>query len=138
MSRVQYDQAFLKTELDDNDLTYFVIYKLRVIKKAIEAFTSHYQKKLAEFKRNEILSKQLRGLNERQIALLYSLAKNQERTVDIKTHKTKNQIAYQTARVDLTKLSEKGLLTQLVDNKKYIYVPNNSAIKKLLATSSPE
>jgi Fic family protein len=136
MSRTQYDQAYLKTELDDNDLTYFIIYKLKVIGNAIEAFISHYKKKLVEYKRNEILSKQLKDLNERQIALLYSLAKNQENTIDIKTHKIKNQIAYQTARVDLIKLCRKGLLTQLVDNKKYTYVPNNSAIKKLLETPS--
>ncbi len=132
MSRIQYEQAYLKVEFDDNDLTYFITYKLQVIKKAIEAFISHYQKKIAEFKRNEILSKQLKDLNERQIALLYSLSKNQEKTIDIKTHKTKNQIAYQTARVDLIKLSEKGLLTQLTENKKYIYIPNNSAIKNFL------
>jgi Fic family protein len=132
MSRSQYDQAYLRVELDDDDLTYFIIYKLKVIENSIEAFISHYKKKLLEFKRNEFLSKQLKDLNERQIALLYSLAKNQGSAVDIKTHKTKNQIAYQTARVDLIKLSEKGLLTQLADNKKYIYVPNNSAIKKLL------
>lgn len=136
MSRTQYEQTYLKVEFDDNDLTYFITYKLKVIEKAIEAFISHYQKKIAEFKRNEILSKQLKDLNERQIALLYSLSKNQEKTIDIKTYKTKNQIAYQTARVDLIKLSEKGLLTQLTDNKKYIYVPNNSAIKKLLTTAN--
>ncbi len=138
MSRVQYDQAFLKTELDDNDLTYFIIYKLKAIEKAINAFISHFQKKLAEYERNAILSKQLKDLNERQIALLYSLAKNQEKAVDIKTHMTKNQIAYQTARADLIKLSVKGLLTQLADGKKYIYVPNITAIKKLLSTSNLE
>lgn len=134
VSRVQYDQAYLKTELDDNDLTYFIVYKLKVIEIAIEAFISHYKKKLAEFKRNEILSRQLKDLNERQIALLYSLIENQENKTDIKMHKTKNQIAYQTARVDLIKLCHKGLLTQLIDNKKYIYMPNISVIKKLLAT----
>lgn len=138
MSRTQYDQAFLKTELDDNDLTYFIIYKLKAIEKAVEAFIYHYKKKLAEFKRNEILSEQLKDLNERQIALLYSLAKNEEKNVDVKTHQSKNQIAYQTARTDLMKLSKKGMLTRLTDNKKYIYIPNISAIKKLLATTSLE
>lgn len=134
MSRVQYDNAFLKTELDDNDLTYFIIYKLKAIEKAIESFTSHYQKKLADYKRNKILSERLTNLNERQIALMYSLVKNQEKVVDINTHMTKNQIAYQTARADLIKLAAEGLLTQLIDGKKYIFVPNISVIKKLLAS----
>lgn len=138
MSRTQYDEAYLKTELDDDDLTYFIIYKLKVIEIAIGAFISHYKRKLAEFRRNDILSRRLKDLNERQIALLYSLIKSQGDNVDIKTHETKNQIAYQTARVDLIKLCEKGLLTQLVDNKKYVYVPNYSAIKKLLAASGLE
>lgn len=136
MSRVQYDEAFLKAEFDDNDLTYFLVYKLKAIEKAIEDFTTHYQKKLEEFSRNEVLSKQLRDLNERQVALLYSLAKKPNEQIDIQTHKTKNQIAYQTARSDLIKLTNRGLLTQLTDNKKYIYIPNSSAIKKLLAVSS--
>lgn len=134
MSRVQYDEAFLKAEFDDNDLTYFLVYKLKAIEKAIEDFITHYQKKLEEFNRNELLSKQLKDLNERQIALLYSLAKEPNKQIDIQTHKTKNQIAYQTARSDLIKLTNKGLLTQLADNKKYVYVPNNSAIRRLLAT----
>jgi len=138
MSRAQYDEAFLKTELDDNDLTYFIIYKAKVIGESIEAFVSHYQKKLKEFERNEILSRQLVDLNERQIALLYSLDKSSGKNIDIKTHKTKNQIAYQTARADLIKLSKRGLLTQLANNKKYIYVPNNAAIKKLLNVPRPE
>ena len=137
-SRAQYDEAFLKTELDDNDLTYFILYKLKAIEKAIEAFISHYQRKLEEYKRNEILSRQMKELNERQIALLYSLYKKPQKSLDIKTHKTKNQIVYQTARADLIKLSEKGLLTQLVDKKKYIYIPNNDAIKKLLVSSESE
>ena len=135
ISRVQYDEAFLKAEYDDNDLTYFLVYKLKAIEKAIEDFITHYQKKLEEFNRNELLSKQLRDLNERQVALLYSLAKEPNKQIDIQTHKTKNQIAYQTARSDLIKLTNKGLLTQLADNKKYVYIPNNSAIKRLLAVS---
>jgi len=88
-----------------------------------------------ETKRNELLKEQLTDMNERQIALLYSLNKTPVAHVDIKTHKTKNQIAYQTARTDLIKLSKKGLLTQVIDNKKYIYIPNKVAIRRLLSTA---
>lgn len=130
-SRTQYDESYLKTEFDDNDLTYFLLFKLKAIKTAIIDFASHYEKKIEENRKNEALAKQLLVFNERQIALLRSLFEKPERIIDIKTHQTKHQIAYQTARTDLMHLASKGLLTQLTDSKKYVYVPNTQSIKQL-------
>lgn len=131
-SRTQYDEAYVKAELDDNDLTYFILFKLKAIKIAVEDFVLHYEKKIAEDKKNEARAKQLLEFNERQIALLSSLEAKPGKTVDIKTHQTKHQIAYQTARTDLIQLALKGLLAQLTDSKKFVYVPNILAIRKLL------
>lgn len=131
-SRVQYDEAYEKTELDDNDLTYFILFKLKAIKVAIEDFVAHYERKIEEDKKNEELASQLLEFNERQIALLSFLKDKSEKIIDIKTHQTKHQIAYQTARTDLIKLASKGLLTQLTDSKKYVYIPNTLAIRKLI------
>lgn len=135
-SRAQYDNAYLHTEEDDNDLTYFIQYSLKVIKIAVEDFTMHYNKKVEEKKRNEELSKKLRGFNERQVALLSSLNRHSEKIIDIKTHQSKNQIAYQTARTDLIQLADKGLLTQMTDSKKYVFIPNTQAIKQILKISA--
>lgn len=132
MSRVQYDNAFLKTELDDNDLTYFLIYNLKTINKAIDDFIEHFKNKLSEEKRIEQMAVQFKGLNERQLLLINYLIENPQISVDIKTHKNKYQTAYQTARTDLIKLHNKGMLTQISDGKKYIYVPNKDALRKYL------
>ncbi len=132
LARVQYDEAFMKSELDDNDLTYFLMYSLKSIERAIEDFSTHYKKKMEEFSRNELISNKLKQLNERQVALLYSLIEEPTKRIDIQTYKGMHQVAYQTARSDLIKLTNRGLLTQIPDNRKYIYIPNISAIKGLL------
>ena len=84
----------------------------------------------------EKINEQLKDLNERQVALLYSLIKNPDKVIDINTHMTRNQIAYQTARADLIRLVSKGVLARLVVKKKYIYIPNIPAIKKLLVQAA--
>ncbi len=132
-SRSQYDEAYLKTEYDDDDLTYFILYSLKTIETAIKDFTAHYEAKIESDKKNELLSKRLKQFNHRQIALLSFLQENPGNIVDMKTHQTKNQIAYQTARTDLQQLAEKGLVAQIADGKKYVFVPNIQAIRKLLS-----
>jgi len=131
-TRTQYDEAYLKTELDDNDLTYFILFILKSIKISVKDFVTQYEKRIKEDKQNETITKQLSKFNERQVSLLRDLQNKPEKTVEIKGYQSYNQIAYQTARTDLMTLASKGLLTRFADNNKYLFVPNNLAIKKLL------
>jgi len=39
-------RAFLNTELDDNDLTYFLLYHVQVIERSIQAFQAYLAKKI--------------------------------------------------------------------------------------------
>ncbi|MBU0974732.1 Fic family protein [Patescibacteria group bacterium] len=134
LSRVQYDDSFLKTEYDDNDLTYFIFYQLKVVKKAMDDFISHYEKKLVEDKKILLIKSKLKQYNERQLSLLTFLNKNSKDVIDIKRHQAKYQVAYQTARADLMKLSEDELIAQILDGRKYIYIANTKAIRDLFNT----
>lgn len=132
-TKKHYDDAYLYSEVDDNDLTYFLQYKLKVIIQAIDDFSAHYKKKMEKEKRIEEFSSLLSTMNERQIEALYYLHTHPQKTIDISSHKARHLIAYQTARTDLIKLAEKGYISQLVNGKKYEYLPNTKVIKGLFS-----
>jgi len=136
-SKKQYDNAYLYSEYDDNDLTYFIHYKLRAIVLSIKDFVEHYERKLAKEKVIQKIVGQLGEYNERQIDLLQDLNLDKDKTVDLSYYKGHYRISYETARTDLTHLTEKHLLDKIISGKKYIYVPNTVEIKKLL-NEAPE
>lgn len=130
-SRVQYGDAYLHSEYDDNDLTYFVSYNLKVVIKAINEFVSYFNKKLMEEEALKLYAEQLSQFNERQVALLNYFNEHPDKVTDVSTHQSKHLIVQQTASSDLTLLVKKGLLTRMKNDKKYVYVPNTSEIKKI-------
>lgn len=132
MARAQYDESFLKTEFDDNDLTYFILFQLKAIKKSLSDFIKHYEKKIEKEKKILLIKGKINKYNERQLLLLSFLNKNPDEVVDIKKHQSKHQVAYQTARADLISLTGDDLIKQILDGRRYVYVANNKAIKKLL------
>lgn len=61
---MQYAKSFLYTETDDRDLTYFIMYQLRIVVQAISELEGYLQKKVAEVKRTEKLIKQLERFSQ--------------------------------------------------------------------------
>ena len=109
----QYVRAYLFSEQDDNDATYFLDYNLRVILRAIDALHSYLARKANEQRDMErLLDRAAHGhtLNHRQVAAIRSLSRRPERRYTIAEHQRTNQVTYQTARTDLLKLAELGLL----------------------------
>lgn len=121
----QYAQSFLYTETDDNDLTYFIIDQLRVIQRAIQALHLDLKKKMAQIHETELLLRSnhllLRSLNHRQLALLNHGLRHTETIYSIESHRNSNNITYQTARTDLLKLADLGLLEQFKRSRKYFF-----------------
>src|SRR5690606_38521621 len=67
-SKAQYSRAYLHTEQDENDLTYFVHYNLRCIHLALEDL-KRYIKRKSEEKQSAMNMLRSTSLNERQIIL---------------------------------------------------------------------
>ena len=132
-SKKQYDDAFLYSEIDENDFTYFLKYQIKAVQLAIKEFIIHYQKNLLKDKQVIKLSEKLEGLNSRQISLLQDLNIDKDTQLDITTHKTKYQIVYETARNDLSDLFKKDYLKQIKIKNKFYFVPNTLKIKKLFS-----
>jgi Fic family protein len=122
----QYGRAYLYTETDDNDLTYFIIHQLDVIKKAINALHEHLAKKAEEL---HSIEKRLDGsvlqgqLNHRQLAILRHALDHPNAIYSIQEHQAAHKISYQTARTDLLKLSDQfKILTKRKYGNLFVFV----------------
>jgi Fic family protein len=116
----QYARSFLLTETDDNDLTYFVLYHLRVITRAIDSLQDYLQRKMAEVRDVEALMKGA-ILNHRQRALLAHALRDSSVTYTIGSHQAAHAVVYQTARTDLLDLAGRGLLDQTKEGGKFVF-----------------
>ena len=107
----KYGYAYLHSETDDNDLTYFLIHQLEVIISAIDNLKKYVARKTEQI---AALEKKLKGsgdFNHRQLALLgHAIRGSGNQDYTFKSHQTSHGIAYATARADLLDLEEKGLL----------------------------
>ncbi len=122
----QYGRSYLYTETDDNDLTYFIIHQLKVIKKAINALHEHLENKAAEL---HSIEKRLDGsvlqgqLNPRQLAILHHALDHPGAIYNIQEYQAAHRISYQTARTDLLKLSDQfKILTKRKYGNLFVFV----------------
>lgn len=122
----KYARAFLYTETDENDVTYFIIHQLEVIQRAIEQLHAYLARKTQELKSAaQLLEKtRLEGvLNHRQLALLENALKEPSAIYRIREHQNVHGVAYQTARTDLLMMADElNLLHRVKDGKSFIFL----------------
>ena len=106
----QYARAFLNTEMDDNDLTYFIRYHLAVLDRALRALHEYIARKSAQQRHLASVVRGLTDLNHRQHALLGHALRHPDYRYTIEAHRMSHGVVYQTARTDLLELVEAGLL----------------------------
>lgn len=116
----QYKRAFLRTETDENDLTYFILHQLEVITRSMERLDDFLARKSQEIQRVERELKTRSPLNYRQLALLSHALRNPRAEYTIASHQHSHQVAYATARSDLLELARLDLLEQTAPGQKPI------------------
>jgi Fic family protein len=126
-SPAQYGKAYLHSETDDNDLTYFLIHQLDVIHKAITALHEFLRKKVDGINEAEQMlteNARLKGkLNFRQLALLRHALKHPRFAYVIEEHQRSHGISYDVARKDLLFMAEfLKLLNKTKEGKRYLFV----------------
>ncbi len=132
-SAISYGRSFLLTETDDNDLTYFLIYHLRVIHLAIDELHRYVARKTAEIRQLESNLRGLDVLNHRQRALISHALRHPNNRYTIESHRNSHNVVYQTARTDLLDLAERQLLRSLKVGKTYYFMPEPNLHQKLSA-----
>lgn len=106
----RYARAFLHTETDGNDLTYFIVHQIDVILRALSDVESYVEKKVAQTREVERMLKRSTDLNHRQLSLLAHAIRHRDAEYTIRSHTTSHRVAYATARADLFRLTELELL----------------------------
>lgn len=122
-SSAQYGRAFLYTQTDDNDLTYFVLYHLEVINKAIQQLRAFFRRKTEQIAEVERTLHATLKLNHRQRALITHALRTPGHPYTIASHQLSHQVTYQTARTDLLNLSDRGLLQKAKIGREWVFTP---------------
>jgi Fic family protein len=116
-TKSQYEKAYLYTEVDEMDVSYFVHYQVKVLTKAFEDLKKYIAKKKKEQKK---ISKffQIESINERQAQILFWVERDSNRTFTVKEIENIFSITNQTARTDLENLVDMRFLKKIAVDKK--------------------
>lgn len=126
-----YARAFLYTETDENDLTYFILHQLNIILRAVDALETYIQRKSEETGQLDRYLRNRDDYNHRQKALLAHALKHPSAVYSIESHQRSHNIAYATARADLLKLVELGMLRQSKEGRAMRFGPIANLERKL-------
>ncbi|WP_198952048.1 Fic family protein [Mycobacterium sp. AT1] len=128
----QYARSFIHTEQDDGDLTYFLIYHLDVIRRALVALDEYLHRKSLELQRARALLVGGPGaFNHRQVALLQSATRDPSNYYTAESHMNYHGVSKQTARNDLYDLEERGLLQRTKVQRQFAWSPRPDMLKTL-------
>jgi len=131
----KYAQAYLHTETDENDLTYFLIHQIDVIRKGIASLHEYLDRKASEIEEAEKLldnTKAKGRLNHRQLSLLKHALKNPNAIYRIQEHQSSHAISYQTARTDLLRMSDElSLLRKRKYGNSFVFVSPSDLRERL-------
>ena len=126
----QYGKAFLLTETDDRDTTYFIVHQLGVIRRAIDELLVQLREKVAEVREVEMLIR-ADSFNHRQLALLGDAIRTPGHAYTFTSHATSHNVTHETARTDLLDLLGRGLLERSRVGRQYTFRPAPDIAERL-------
>ncbi len=127
----RYTRAFLETETDSGDTTYFLIHQLETVERALDEHDVYLQRKIAEVRDVERLLQSADGFNHRQLALLTDAVRHPHNVYSFSSHATSHRVTHETARTDLSGLTDRGLLLRQRKGKRYVFEPTPDLPQRL-------
>ena len=119
----KYARSYLYTETDSNDATYFVIYQLETLERAIGELRAYLARKVSEITEVERLLRGVPNLNHRQLAVVGEALRDPDAYFTIAGQKRRQRVAYQSARTDLLGLETLGLLRKVQIANRFEFWP---------------
>lgn len=116
-TKSQYEKAYLYSEIDENDLGYFITYHIKTMEKAYDALKEYINKKQGEVFQAAKFMK-IPNVNDRMAQILKILNDDGDRILNIKEVESRFNMSNYTARMDLRTLVELGFLEMIQVNKK--------------------
>lgn len=125
-TKSQYEKAYLYSEHDENDLSYFITYHIKTMVKAFEALKNYINRKQKEVFQAAKFMK-IPSVNERMAQILKILNDDPDRILNIKEIENRFNVSNYTARTDLKTLVELGFLEVIqVNKKKQNFIKSNN------------
>lgn len=136
----QYVRAYLHTETDDSDTTYFLLHQLNALKAAIAELHEYLRRKVEEQRHARQLIEHSPALHERlnhrQLALIDHALRKPQSVYRIDRHQSSHHVTYQTARTDLLDLVDMGLLAKSKAGRAFIFIAPEGLRARLEAIRS--
>jgi Fic family protein len=136
----QYSRAFLHTETDECDLTYFINYHLKIIQLALVSLHEYISRKVAELRQFETELRAVEFLNHRQQALIRHAMRHPGSFYTVKGHQQIHNCSYESARTDLLDLNHRDLLEVRQKGRQgsaWIFVAKPQLAGRLAASTAP-
>ena len=132
-SPAQYARAYLHTEKDENDLTYFINYQIKTMDQALKDLKTYINRQVKRKSENGFYKLlKTEGINNRQVYLLREFSESPEKMMTINEVKNIFNIVYQTARTDLLGLEELGFLEVKRSERRKLLFFRSENFEKLL------
>ncbi len=131
----EYQLAFLHTETDENDLTYFILYHLNLIQKAVAQLHDYIDRKTRKLQEMEGELRGMAFLNHRQRMLIAHALRHPNQIYTVESHRLSHNVVYETARRDLCDLANRGLLLAKKHGKTWHFTPAVDLESRILKLS---
>jgi Fic family protein len=126
-SKKKYALAYLHTEYDGSDLTYFLQYNLSCINEALTDLLTYLEKQQSEQNATKAILRKIKEINPRQANILRDMMEHSEEYFTIRQVMQVYNTVYQTARTDLLRLLELGYVIQEKRGKEYLFIFNEKS-----------
>ena len=132
----QYGRAFLYTETDDNDLTYFIVHQLDVVLRALDQLLEYVERKARTTRAAERLARAIPSINHRQLALLGHALRHPGFRYTYQSHALSHNVVRQTARTDLLALLHLGLVDRGTAGRQAVFIAPEDLASRIESHSS--
>lgn len=129
----QYTRSFLHTETDGNDVTYFVLYQLTILLRAIEELGEYLQRRIADTQKIEAMARGTNLLNHRQLDVVRGALHDPGEPVTIAEHRGRHDVTTQTSRTDLLGLEDLGLFEKRKRGRAFVFFAKPGLEERLRA-----
>lgn len=127
----KYKYAYLYSEHDEQDITYFLYFHLDSLCKALQDLKEYVSRKTREIREAASSLAKFPDINYRQSKLLYHALTHRGMIYQIDIHRNTWGITYETARTDLLGLVARGLLIKNKKGRAYYFLPVADLQKRL-------
>ncbi len=127
----RYTRSFILTETDERDTTYFLLYQLEVIQRAVDQLHQYLRQKIKDVRDVERLLKGSSQFNHRQLALLGNALRTPDAVYTFQSHASSHGVTHETARNDLLPLAQAGFLKQHRAGRRYVFTPPGDLPERL-------